>query len=100
LKFLCWVRRPLFFVSKAHTSRGGSKKNASIPNNYGGKSNGDDFVPRKSFRLMTCTSILGCWLLEALEMLQNPTKLLNEATSWRAIGIESIKLHEDKKIFL
>jgi hypothetical protein len=50
-------------------------------------------------KLGTCTSIVGCWLLKALEMLQNPTTLLNEATSWRTIGIESIRLWEDKNYF-
>jgi len=41
---------------------------------------------------MTCTLIVGCWLWKALEMLQNHTTLPNEATSWIAIGIQSIKL--------
>ncbi len=39
-----------------------------------------------------------CWLL-TLEMPSNPTTLLDEATSPRAIGVESTRLWENK-IFL
>jgi hypothetical protein len=58
-------------------------------------------IPRESIRLMISTSILVCyWLPNALEMPHNLATLLNETTSLRVIGIESIGLWEDKKIFL
>jgi hypothetical protein len=46
---------------------------------------------------MTSTSIVGCWLLKTLEMLQNHVALLDEAISPRAIEVKSTRLREDKK---
>jgi len=41
---------------------------------------------------------MGCWLL-TLEIPSNPATLLDEATSLRAIGVESTRLKENKKYF-